>query len=338
MRGMPFAKEITRGIYLLSVPQLYGHPNTAHYLIVGDKVALVEASFVKSLDNLEKAILETGVRPEDIDYIVATHFHIDHTGAVGALLEKAPKARVIINYRNYKVLTDAARHVRGTQLGFGLAAYEFFGTPKEIKPVPIDRISTVYGNEEIDLGKGMALKLVYTPGHEIDHTSIYEKKTKTLFPSEAVSVYNSEELRAFLPPASGGPYDVPSAKSSIKTLLNLDVERILLPHFGEVSDMSPREFLEKSLYYLDYWYAIIDLMLKSGYGYPGIFNFMINKLLEMAGYRSSEQLHEYFRKFWLPYLPRLTLMGYLGYILGYPPPTYTPSEEAVNDAKRDLRR
>lgn len=348
---MTYAKEITRNIYMISIPQVYDHPNTAHYLIVGDKIALIEAAFVSSLPYLERALLEVGVRPEDIDYVIATHFHIDHTGAIGALLMKAPKAKVVINYRNYKVLSDPARHVRGTQLGFGYAAYKLFGTPlktiggrvdvtemKAIVPVPLDRIMAVTGDTEIDLGRNMVLKLIYTPGHEIDHTAIYESRTKTLFPSEAVSVYNSDELRAYLPPASGGPYDVPSAKESILKLKRLSVDRILLPHFGEVSDVRPQEFLDKSLYYLDYWYAAIDIMLKNNYGYYRILDYMVRKLLEMAGYRSLEQLHEYFRKFWFAYLPRLTLMGYIGYMLGFPPPTYKPFDEALNDAKRDLAR
>lgn len=315
---MPYAQEIAKGIYLLAVPQVYDHPNTAHYLIIGEKIALIEAAFVHSLPYLEQALLEVGVRPEDIDYIVATHYHIDHTGAIGALLDKAKKARVVIHMQNHKILTDPTRLVRGSTMAFGLAAFKLYGKPGEVKPVPIERMIKIRGGEELDLGKGKVLKFIYTPGHDTDHTSVYEKSTKTLFPSEAVSVYNSRELRAYLPPASGGPYDIPRAKESIKELMKLDVDLIALPHFGVVEDVPPREFMQKSLEYIDYWLNFILDMLKHGYNFYNILNAMNEKLLEMAGYKSLDQLHEYFRKFWFMYLPKITLMGYFNYIFQYP--------------------
>lgn len=316
--SMGYTQEVTKGIYMIAIPQIYEHPNTAHYLILSDKVALIEAAFVYSLPYLEKALSEVGVRPEDIDYIIATHYHIDHTGAIGALLEKAKKARVVIHLQNHKLLTDPVRLVRGSTMAFGLAAFKLYGKPGEIKPVPIDRMMKIRGGEELDLGKGKVLKLIYTPGHDTDHVSIYERSTKTLFPSEAVSVYNSRELRAYLPPASGGPYDIPRAKESIKELMRLDVNTICLPHFGVVEDVQPREFLQKSLEYIDYWLDFILGMLKQGYNFYNILNAMNQKLLEMAGYRSLDQLHEYFKKFWFMYLPKITLMGYFNYIFQYP--------------------
>jgi hypothetical protein len=44
-------------------------------------------------------------------------------------------------------------------------------------------------------------------------------------------------LRAYLPPASGGPYDIPRAKESIKELMRLDVDTVCLPYFGVVEDV-----------------------------------------------------------------------------------------------------
>lgn len=322
---MTFTREIAKGIYEISVPQLFDHPNTAHYLIVGEKTALIEASFPRSLPYMEKALEEVGVGWKDIDYVVATHFHVDHTSAIGAVLQRATRARVLINRRGHKLLTDGARLLRGAQIGFGYLVYKMYGRPGvDVVAVPLDKMILLEGGEEVDLGKGKRLKFVYAPGHEMDHTAVYEVGAKALFPSEAVSVYNSKELRAMLPPASGGVYDLPNARKSIEELMKLDTSLIALPHFGLVEDMSPREFLEKSLYYLDYWYLAVSKLLDKGYNFYYILDYINRNLLEQANYKNVEQLHEYFRKYWFSYLPKLTLMGYINFILQYPPVEYKP--------------
>lgn len=312
---MNYTSEVVKNIYQISIPQLYGYPSTAHYLIKGEKTVLVEAAFPMALDYLDKALLEAGVRLEDIDYILVTHFHADHTSGIGALLKKNDKAKVLIHYRLYKVITDAARLLRGSRTSFGVMATKIFGGLDKISSVPIDRIIRLYGNEEIDIGKSIKIRSIYTPGHEVDHISFYEYSTKTLFPGEAVCMYNSRELRAFVPPCSGGVYEIDQVRESHKSLSKLDIQNICLPHFGFVEDIPPNSFIAESLRHVNYWYEEILGMLRNGFSFYQILNNCTQKILEMAGYKSRDQLNEYFRKYWFEYMPRLMTIGYMTYIL-----------------------
>ncbi|MFZ5651078.1 MAG: FprA family A-type flavoprotein [Bacillota bacterium] len=64
------------------------------YLVKADRVALVE-TVKKGFEEELLARVESIVAPEEIDYIVVNHTEPDHSGALGVLLEKMPKATVV---------------------------------------------------------------------------------------------------------------------------------------------------------------------------------------------------------------------------------------------------
>ncbi|MHB8916514.1 MAG: FprA family A-type flavoprotein [Desulfocucumaceae bacterium] len=64
------------------------------YLVKGEKSALVDAVKSGYKDELLSRVASV-LPPEKIDYIVVNHTEPDHSGAMGALLEKMPQATVI---------------------------------------------------------------------------------------------------------------------------------------------------------------------------------------------------------------------------------------------------
>jgi len=64
------------------------------YLIVDEKIALIDSvygPFAEEMINRIKEIID----PSKIDYIVANHVETDHSGAIGRVLELAPRAKVV---------------------------------------------------------------------------------------------------------------------------------------------------------------------------------------------------------------------------------------------------
>ncbi|MBE0618326.1 MAG: FprA family A-type flavoprotein [Proteobacteria bacterium] len=100
--------EIARGIRWVGVldPQLRifdvimraEHGTTYNsFLVEGrDKVAVIEASKGKFADHYLET-LRQAIDPARIDYVVLNHLEPDHSGALGALLAAAPKARVVVS-------------------------------------------------------------------------------------------------------------------------------------------------------------------------------------------------------------------------------------------------
>jgi len=303
-------KQINERVSMIAVPQAYGHPITASYLVKGEKTALIEAAFGTSAPNLVKAIERVGVNPADIDYIFTTHFHIDHTSAMGALLKSCPRIKVVIHYAAYKILTDPARMVRGARGVFGDAVKLF----EPVAPVPIDRIIRVSGGEVFDLGNGVGLEIIHTPGHAPDHIAIYERQTRTLFPGDGICMYSSE-IPVFIPVCGGGAYDAEEVKRSLGLLTGLNLNRVCTPHAG-VIPLDSKEFLNKCIKSLDKWREEINEMLERGQTYSEILRTCEEEMIiKRAGYSSPTELPEYFRKYWLPILPKLVVQGFMANIL-----------------------
>ncbi|MCU0651803.1 MAG: MBL fold metallo-hydrolase, partial [Candidatus Omnitrophica bacterium] len=93
--------EIKKGIYWVgavdwNIRNFHGHTYTTNrgttynsYLIVDDKITLVDAVYTPFADELIEKIREI-VPVEKIDYIVVNHIETDHSGALPALLKICP--------------------------------------------------------------------------------------------------------------------------------------------------------------------------------------------------------------------------------------------------------
>ena len=65
----------------------YGNTNT--FFIRGDKSGLlVDTDYAGTLPAFCKAMKNAGIRMTDIKYVLATHYHPDHMGLVGQLIEQ----------------------------------------------------------------------------------------------------------------------------------------------------------------------------------------------------------------------------------------------------------
>src|SRR5439155_15987043 len=77
---------------------LPGEPEfNAVYLLSGDEPTLVEAGPGADVPVVLEALQRLGVGEHDLAHIVVTHIHIDHAGAVGALMSRFPDAAVHVH-------------------------------------------------------------------------------------------------------------------------------------------------------------------------------------------------------------------------------------------------
>jgi glyoxylase-like metal-dependent hydrolase (beta-lactamase superfamily II) len=90
-----------------------------------------------------------GIDPSDVRYVVQTHLHIDHTGALGHF----PQATVLVHEREL-----AAAHDPSAQ-GYLAADFE--------RDVPWETLA-----EETDLFGDGAVRTIFSPGHSAGHTSL----------------------------------------------------------------------------------------------------------------------------------------------------------------------
>ncbi len=82
------------------VRDFHGHSYTVHrgttynaYLIIDEKICLIDSVY-NSLSSEFIERLKSVIDPSKIDYIVANHVEVDHSGSIGEILKLSPNAKV----------------------------------------------------------------------------------------------------------------------------------------------------------------------------------------------------------------------------------------------------
>lgn len=198
------------------------------YVIRREKLALVDVGPSSCSQNLLQGLDELGVDPGDVEYIFITHIHIDHAGGIGKILPAMPRAKVVVHEKGKKYLVNPEKLWQGSKKVLGELADEY----GMIYPVPEERILTPDDGEIFDLGEGIELEALLTPGHAPHHLSFLERGNKILFIGEAGGVYTLGKIRPSTPP----PFNLGQMLSSIDKLVRLEPALLCYAHFGSATD------------------------------------------------------------------------------------------------------
>ena len=139
------AREIKKGIYWVGgvdwdLRNFHGYLTQRGstynaYLVVDEKIVLIDT--VKEYLPEEKfKRMESIVDPSKIDYIISNHVEMDHSGAIPAVMEKAPNATIIASpngvrglKEHYGDLYDYRAIKDGESISFGERSLQFVLTP-----------------------------------------------------------------------------------------------------------------------------------------------------------------------------------------------------------------
>ena len=252
----PEILTITPNIRLLHLqPPIPGYNKfIGPYLISGEKNAVVDTGPTTAIPSLLSSLTKIGMNPEDIDYIVFTHIHIDHAGGAGGVSRALPNARVLAHSRahehliNPTALWDASLKVLGD--------YAIKSGP--IEPVPEDRLMDATDQMKLELGHELTLEIYLTPGHAVHHLSLYDRVNGVLLAGEAAGVCINGAIRMATPP----PFKLEVTLSSIDKLIALEPRKLCYSHFGCYDNGLERLKLYRRK--LVEWYEIINSAARMG--------------------------------------------------------------------------
>ena len=106
------------------------------YFLAEDKKVLTVAWPSTSSKTILRGIVEAGYRPEDVDYLILTHIHLDHAGGAGTLLKLMPRAKVIAHSQAMWHLSHLSKLVKSTLEAQGVGSGARNG---EMLPIAADR-------------------------------------------------------------------------------------------------------------------------------------------------------------------------------------------------------
>ncbi len=257
------------------------------YLVNEEKKALVDTGPTTSVNTVLDGITKVGVDPAEINYVIATHIHLDHTGGVGELLKYLPQAQVIVHHKGTRHLVNPERLMESFASTMGERMVKKTGV---MTPIDKERTIPVSGGEAFKLGKKQSLSVFHTPGHAPHQICIMESRNNGVFSGDAIgiSVAGGKVLMPATPPPA---FDLELSLDSLEKLMELNADLIYFAHFGATDKV--RESIDIAMNKLKTWNMLISRTF-SEEGFEAAFKSIRAQLYsELEPARESEALYRY---------------------------------------------
>jgi glyoxylase-like metal-dependent hydrolase (beta-lactamase superfamily II) len=200
------------------------------YLVRGEKNILIDTGIHSSPERDILPVLKPhGLTLSDIDLILNTHDHPDHTGG-NAAVKAASGAQIYIHKDEVPFLNDHEH------------AFEFYTAPviramggnlQAAKQASLEMAGPVVasdrqleGGDIIDGGPGVKLRVVYLPGHTLGSVGFFWEEEGILFSGDSVGGLHDAGAGGKLPIV----FDLMAYKKSLQRLQEMPIRSLLCAH------------------------------------------------------------------------------------------------------------
>jgi len=218
-----------------------GEPDfTACYILHrGGEAAVIETNTNHAVPAVLDGLSAHGLHPEQVRYVILTHVHLDHAGGAGRLMRALPNAVLLVHPRGRRHMADPGRLIASVKQVYGEEKYlALYG---DIQPVEPSRIRDIEDGAAFDLD-ARPLRFLHTPGHAKHHAVVFDEHSGALFSGDAFGIayprYRRDGFRFIFPSTSPVQFDPDDSLASFQKIVDLRPARILLTHFGELTDVA----------------------------------------------------------------------------------------------------
>jgi glyoxylase-like metal-dependent hydrolase (beta-lactamase superfamily II) len=210
----------------------------ASYLIVeGERAAFIDNNTSKAVPGMLQALADAGLAPEQVEYVIITHVHLDHAGGTSALMSACPNATVLAHPRAARHVIDPARLVASASAVYGEQGFrDLYGS---IEPVPEARVRSMDDEQTLRFG-ARELRFMHTRGHANHHFCIADSATGSIFTGDAFGlIYPALQATGTfaIPSTSPTDFDAELAQASIRRIVDQRPARVYPTHYGAVTDI-----------------------------------------------------------------------------------------------------
>jgi len=227
--------------------EFLGTHELCFYLVQGRDLLIVGAGMSHATPALERQLRKLDIDPHRVKYVVVTHSHFDHCGAIPYLRKRFPDIQVLGTAASQdalakpKVAQYNARmnDIAAAQVGLRNQCIPLEGQSDALH---IDRV--VSEGDVIDLGEGVSVEFHEVPGHSKCCLATYVPGFRALFPTDTTPHPVDDWNDLAFPSAQ---YDFASYVESLRRLSEFDVEILGLDHHGVILGAEAKEFLRLAL-------------------------------------------------------------------------------------------
>ena len=204
----------------------------------GGRAAFIDTGTAFAVPRLLAALDALGLAREAVDWVIATHVHLDHAGGVGQLMQALPAARLVVHPRGARHMIDPTALWQGALGVYGAA--QMARAYGELLPVDAQRVRTTTDGETLHLA-GRPLQFAHTPGHALHHHCIWDARSQGWFTGDNFGMAYPEfnvDGRAFIfPTTTPVQFDPDAMRASIARLMAAAPRQMFLTHYSRISDV-----------------------------------------------------------------------------------------------------
>jgi glyoxylase-like metal-dependent hydrolase (beta-lactamase superfamily II) len=226
------------GIHTIDTHYLGRAEFAAAYLIVEQgRAAFIDNNTNAAVPTLLAALDQAGLSPDDVEYLILTHVHLDHAGGTSKLARRCPNATVVAHPRAAPHVIDPSKLVASASAVYG--ADEFERLYGRIEPVEASRVRTMDDEETLRFG-ARELRFLHTRGHANHHFCIADSASESIFTGDAFGLIypalQREGTFAF-PSTSPTDFEPELARDAVRRLVDERPRCVYPTHFGAVTDL-----------------------------------------------------------------------------------------------------
>ncbi len=234
-----FVEPLGDGLWAIDTGFHRDRFDAAYLVAEGDRAAFIDTGTAFAVPRLLAALEALGLQRSAVDFVIATHVHLDHAGGVGQLMQALPDAQLIVHPRGARHMVDPAALWQGALGVYGAAQMaRAYGT---LLPVPAARVRTTADGETIALA-GRPLVFAHTPGHALHHHCIWDARSAGWFTGDNFGMAYPEfnvDGRAFLfPTTTPVQFDPAAMRASIARLMATSPRQMFLTHYSRITGVA----------------------------------------------------------------------------------------------------
>ena len=226
-----------------------GNKTVNWYLITTPtEVYLIDTGFTGFWKQFSKAMKKLGRTYNEVSAILITHAHVDHTGFAEIARQRTSGEVYIHESAIETVMTDhfeipeeLLSNLWRPTLFFNFMWQAFKNDALKAKPV--NKAFGFKDNEVLNFGGKP--KVIFSPGHSIDHCAFYFEKYNLLFSGDAICTSSPITLKDYPPHVLKAGDDNKLAFQSLERFSFIENDVLLLPGHGKTWKGNLKEEIPK---------------------------------------------------------------------------------------------
>lgn len=283
---------------IVTIDTGYIRPNfdASHLIVEGEQAAFLDVGTSHSVPRLLKGLEMKGIAPENVQYVMITHVHLDHAGGAGALLQHLPNAKLVVHPRGARHMIDPAKLIAGATAVYGEERFQkHYGT---IVSVPEDRVIIVNDLDTLSLN-GRSFLFLDTPGHARHHYCLVDEKSNSIFSGDTFGLsyrdLDSDQGEFIIPTTTPVQFDPEAMHQSINRMMSYSPDAMFLTHYSRVSNLSKLadDLHQRLEHYVSLAHEVADMGEERDHAlYTGLQDIIFEAARKHGSLLTEEEIHD----------------------------------------------